>query len=115
MIDEETYNQYMNEISELMNKDELTEREGNWLEEMSREVCYYEEFHWPMDRPTQEELEEFRRDQEKTMTTNKIEVTITKEVQERLKNIDVDKEILTAIKNVIGEDVTVDINISDTK
>lgn len=46
---------------------------------------------------------------------NKIEVEITKEVQEGLKdiNIDVDQEVMTAIKNAIGDDVKVNINIKE--
>ena len=64
MIDEETYNWYMDEISELMAKDGLSEEEGWWLDEMCHEVVIYEEHHWPMDPPTPEEATEFRRDQE---------------------------------------------------
>lgn len=64
MIDEDTYEWYMTEIAELMGKDTLSEREGCWLEEMSFEVCRYEEHHYPMDPPTPEEAAEFRREQE---------------------------------------------------
>lgn len=64
MIDKDTYDWYMDEISELMCKDKLSEEEGNWLDEMFHEVCRYEEHHWPIDPPTPEEAAEFRRDQE---------------------------------------------------
>lgn len=64
MISEETWKQYLDEIGELMEQDELSEREGYWLEEMVSQVIEYEEYHWPMDSPTPEEAEEFRKDQE---------------------------------------------------
>lgn len=63
IINNETYDEYMDEISELMCKAYLTERESCRLGEMVDAVTAYEEFHWPMDPPTPEELEEFRRDQ----------------------------------------------------
>ena len=64
MIDEETYDWYMDEISELMRKYKLSEREGCWLNEIVAEVIEYENYHYPMDPPTPEEAAEFRREQE---------------------------------------------------
>lgn len=64
MISKETYEQYLDEIGELMEQDELSEREGYWLEEMASQVFKYEEHHYPMDPPTPEEAEAFRKDQE---------------------------------------------------
>lgn len=63
MIDEETYNWYMEEIQDLMDKDKMSEREAYWLEEMAGEVMEYEEYHWSMNPPTQEAAKEFRHEQ----------------------------------------------------
>ena len=63
MIDKSQHELYLGQIDVLMRKDsEMSEYEAALLTALVDCVYEFEEFHYPMDPPTPEEMEKFRRD-----------------------------------------------------
>jgi len=66
MIDKTQHELYLEQIDILMRKDaEMSKHEAALLNALVDCVYEFEEFHYPMDPPTPEDMAEFRRDQER--------------------------------------------------